>query len=51
MTATEYLRKKNIILKEKTDLIIGFDNGTKESLINLLEGYHKTKLKEYITSK
>jgi len=50
MTPTEYLIKKNIIFKEKTDLIIGFNNGTKESLINLLEGYHKSKLKEYIKS-
>ena len=46
MTPTQYLRKKNIIIKGATDLIIGFDNGTEESLISLLEDYHKTKLKE-----
>ena len=42
----QYLRKRNIILKGATDLIIGFDNGTEESLIEIMESYHKTKLQE-----
>ena len=44
MTPTEFLRKKKIIAEDKTDLIIGFDNGTKESLIDLLEKYHEIKM-------
>ena len=46
MTPTEYLRKRNIILKGATDLIIGFDNGTEESLIEIMESYHKIKIKQ-----
>ena len=46
MTPTEYLRKRNIILKGATDLIIGFDNGTEESLIEIMESYHKIKTKK-----
>ena len=45
MTPTEFLQKRNIVAEDKTDLIIGFDNGTKESLIDLLEAYHQAKLK------
>ena len=45
MTPTKFLQDRNIVAKDKTDLIIGFDNGTKESLIDLLEKYHKAKLK------
>lgn len=45
MTPTEFLQDRNIIAEDKTDLIIGFDNGTKESLIDLLEKYHQHKLK------
>ena len=41
MTPTEFLRNRNIIAKNKSDLMIGFDNGTEESLIGLLETYHK----------
>ena len=37
MTPTEYLRKRNIILKGATDLIIGFDNGTEDSLMERME--------------
>ena len=44
MTATEFLRKRNIVAEDKTDLIIGFDNGTKESLIELLDSYYELKL-------
>jgi hypothetical protein len=44
MTATEFLRERKIVPKDKTDLIIGFDNGTKESLIELLESYVEYKL-------
>ena len=46
MTPTEFLRNRNIIAKNKSDLMIGFDNGTEESLIELLETYHKNELKE-----
>jgi len=45
MTPTEFLQKRNIVAEDKTDLIIGFDNGTKESLIEILESYHQAKLK------
>ena len=45
MTPTKFLQDRNIVAKDKTDLIIGFDNGTKESLIDLLEKYHQAKLK------
>lgn len=45
MIPTEFLQNKNIIAEDKTDLIIGFDDGTKESLIDLLEKYHQAKLK------
>jgi hypothetical protein len=45
MTPTEFLRQRNIVAKNKTDLIIGFDNGTEENLIELLESYHKSELK------
>lgn len=46
MKETEFLRKRNIISKDKTDLIIGFDNGTEESLIGLLKEYHESELKK-----
>jgi len=46
MTPTEYLRKRNIILKGATDLTIVFDNGTEESLIEIMESYHKIKTKK-----
>jgi len=45
MTPTEFLRSRNIIAKNKSDLMIGFDNATEESLIELLETYHKSELK------
>ena len=45
MTPTEFLQDRNIVAEDKTDLIIGFDNGTKESLIELLDSYHQAKLK------
>ena len=44
MTPTEFLQNRNIVLEDKTDLIIGFENGTKESLIELLDSYHQAKL-------
>jgi hypothetical protein len=44
MTPTEFLRSRNIIAKNKSDLMIGFDNATEESLIELLETYHKSEL-------
>lgn len=37
--ATEFLRSKNIVPKDKTDLVIGFDNGTEESLLSLLTDF------------
>jgi len=46
MTPTEFLQKRNIVAEDKTDLIIGFDNSTKESLIELLEAYHQSKVKD-----
>jgi len=46
MKETEFLRKRNVIPKDGTDLIIGFDNGTKESLIGLLKEYHESELKK-----
>jgi hypothetical protein len=46
MTPTEFLRMRNIVAKDKTDLIIGFDNGTEESLIELLDSYHELKLEK-----
>lgn len=45
MTPTEFLQDRNIVAEDKTDLIIGFDNGTKESLIELLDSYLQAKLK------
>jgi len=51
MTPTEYLRKRNIILKGATDLTIVFDNGTEESLIEIMESYHKIKIKEISNNK
>jgi len=45
MTPTEFLQNRNIVAEDKTGLIIGFDNGTKESLIELLESYHQAKVK------
>ena len=45
MTPTQFLRDRNIVNQDKTDLIIGFDNGEKESLIELLESYYNAKLK------
>ena len=45
MTPTKFLQERNIISEDKTDLIIGFDNGTKESLIELLNSYYQVKLK------
>ena len=45
MTPTDFLRQRNIVAKNKTDLMIGFNNGTEESLIELLESYHKSELK------
>lgn len=44
MTATEFLRYRCIVAEDKDDLVIEFDNGAKESLIELLETYHKLKL-------
>ena len=46
MKETEFLRKRNVIPKDGTDLIIGFDNNTKESLIGLLKEYHESELKK-----
>jgi len=46
MTPTDFLRSRNIVDKESKDLIIGFDNGTSESLIELLESYHLLKANE-----
>jgi len=46
MKETEFLRTRNVIPKDGTDLIIGFDNGTKESLIVLLKEYHESELKK-----
>lgn len=45
MTPTEFLRSRNIIAEDHTDLMIGFDNGSEESLIDILEKYHQEKLK------
>tara|TARA_R110000744_G_scaffold238541_1_gene356053 strand:- start:194 stop:364 length:171 start_codon:yes stop_codon:yes gene_type:complete len=45
MTPTEFLQNRNIVAEDKTDLIIGFDNGTKESLIELLDSYLQAKFK------
>jgi hypothetical protein len=45
MTPTEFLQDRNIVAEDKTDLTIGFDNGAKESLIELLDSYHQAKLK------
>jgi len=45
MTPTEFLQDRNIVAEDKTDLIISFDNGTKESLIELLHSYHQAQLK------
>ena len=45
MTPTEFLKERNIVDEDKTDLIIGFDNGTKESLIELLDSYLQAKLR------
>ena len=41
MTPTEFLQKRNIVDVGKTDLIIDFGNGRKESLIELLKSYHQ----------
>ena len=44
MTPTEFLRIRKIVPEDKTDLIIGFQNGTKESLIEILESYLRETL-------
>ncbi len=44
MTPTEFLRERNIVDEDKNDLIIHFEGELKESLIEILESYHKTKL-------
>ena len=46
MTPEEFLKIRNIIPKDGNDLIIGFDNGTKESLVGLLKEYHESELKK-----
>ena len=46
MDAKEFLIDRNIIPKDKSDLQIGFDNGTTESLVELLEGYHQRKVND-----
>lgn len=45
MKPTDYLRERNIVPKDKTDLIISFDDGIEVSLIELMESYHQEKLK------
>ena len=49
MSALEFLQKRNVVNGEYKDLEIGFNNGTKESLIELIESYHKTKREELLT--
>lgn len=46
MTTSEFLRKKNIITENEVDLLLGFSDGTKESLGGLLEEYHREKMKK-----
>ncbi len=46
MNATEFLRMRKIIAEDKTDLIIGFSDGSKQSLIELLDEYCKRKRKK-----
>jgi hypothetical protein len=43
MNATEFLRMRKIVAEDKTDLIIGFSDGSKQSLIELLDEYCKMK--------
>lgn len=50
MTAKEFLKMQNIIPKDGNDLIVGFDNGTNESLIEILDSYHEIKLKKQLKS-
>jgi len=45
MTPTEFLKKRNIIKEDKTDLKIKFEDDRVISLIELLESYHEEKLK------
>lgn len=45
MTPTEYLIKNNIVTPPVKDLMIGFTDGSKESLVDLLEDYHQEQLK------
>jgi hypothetical protein len=49
--ATEFLKMRNVIPKDGDDLIIGFDNGSEESLIELLDSYHEFKLKKLQVNK
>ena len=45
MTAAEFLKKRNIIPKNAKDILLGFDNNTQESLIEILDSYKNESLK------
>ena len=45
MKPTDYLKERNIVAEDKADLIIGFNDGSEVSLIELMESYHQDKLK------
>ena len=49
MNVLEFLQKRNIVNGKHKDLEIGFDNGTKESLTELIESYHEAKKEELLT--
>lgn len=44
MNATDYLRMRNIVQKDKEDLLIIFDDGSNVSLIELMDSYHEHRL-------
>lgn len=49
MSATDYLRKRSIVPKDKTDLIIGFDDGSQVSVVELMEEYASLNRSEWIS--
>jgi hypothetical protein len=46
MKATEFLKELKIVAEDKTDLIIGFSDGSKQSLIELLDNYARIQIEK-----
>ena len=44
--SVEFLREREILDKDKTKWIVSFDDGRKFDIVELMEEYHKSKLKK-----